>query len=272
MRKSAVAIPVLALVAGAFGFIIRQMEVNTAFESATGFAKRNAMSTTILIALSGLVIILAVLFALLTVTKFKAENDYSKVFAPKGFLYIGAAFVLALCWLAADVYNFFDKRAAISIIDIIWIFLAAVTAFSLLFLARGAYKGRGGTEMLLFSVIPSIFFCYWLIILYKDNAANPILLSYCYQCLAIAAAALSFYFSAGFVYKKSVTGRSLVSFLVTIYFCAVVLADNISLPLKMIFAITLVLQFMNTVVFIRNLRPIEVVKLIKKEPFLPEEK
>ncbi|NLT14276.1 MAG: hypothetical protein GXY05_08020, partial [Clostridiales bacterium] len=81
MRKSAAVIPVLALIAGAFGFIIRQMEVNTAFESATGFARRNASTTAILIALSGLVIILAVLFALLAMTKFKADNDYAKAFA-----------------------------------------------------------------------------------------------------------------------------------------------------------------------------------------------
>jgi hypothetical protein len=257
MRKSAAVIPVFALVAGAFGFIIRQMEVNTAFESASGFAKRNALPTTMLIALSGIVIILAVLFAILAMTKFKAENDFSKAFAPKGFLYIGAVFILSLGWLAADVLYFFEKRTVITVVDIIWIFLAAVTAFSFVFLARGAYKGRGGTELLLFSVIPPIFFCYWLIILYKDNAANPVLLSYCYQCLAIAAAALSFYFSAGFVYKKSVTARSLVSFLVTVYFCAVVLADNIILPLKIMFAVTLILQFVNAFIFIRNLKRIK---------------
>lgn len=258
MRKSAAVIPVLALIAGAFGFIIRQMEVNTAFESATGFARRNASTTAILIALSGLVIILAVLFALLAMTKFKADNDYAKAFAPKGFIYIAAVFVLALGWIAADILYFFEKRTVMTVIDIVWIFLAAVTAFALVFLARGAYKGRGGTELLLFSLIPPIFFCYWLIILYKDNAANPVLLSYCYQCLALAAAALSFYFSAGFVYNKSATARSLVSFLVTIYFCAVVLADKILLPLKIIFGITLIFQFINTVVFIRNLKRIKI--------------
>ncbi len=257
MRKSAVAMPVLALVAGVFGFLIRRIEVNTAFESATGFAKRDAWSTPVLIALSGFVVILAVLFALLAVTKFRAENDFPRAFAPRGFLYIGAMFILALAWLAADVFYYFVKRTDLTVIDIIWIFLAAVTAFSLIFLARGAYKGHGGSEMLLFSIIPPIFFCYWLIILYKENAANPVLLIYCYQCLAIAAAALSFYFGAGFVYKKSVTGRTLVSFLVTIYFCAVVLAENIILPLKIIYGLTLLIQFINVIVFIRNLERIK---------------
>jgi hypothetical protein len=257
MRKSAAVIPVLALIAGALGFAVRQMEVNTAFESVTGFAKRNAPVTTMLIALSGLVLVLAALFALLVIMKFKAVNDYSKAFAPKGFLYIVAQFILALGWLAADILCFFEKRAVLTVVDIVWIFLAAVTAFALIFLARGAYKGHGGKELFLFSIIPPIFFCYWLIILYKDNAANPVLLSYCYQCLALASAALSFYFSAGFVFKKSATARSLISFLVTIYFCAVVLADTIILPLKIIFGITIIFQLINTVVFIRNLRRIK---------------
>jgi hypothetical protein len=256
MRKSAVAVPISALIAGAFGFIIRSMEVNTAFESATGFAKRGATSTTILIVLSVLVIVLALLYAVLTGRRLKAENDFSKAFAPKGFLYLGVSFLLALGWIVADVLYFFDKSGAgaVTILDIIWIFLAAVTAFSLIFLARGAYKGRGGTELLLFSIIPSIFFCYWLIILYKDNAANPVLLSYSFQTLAIAAVTLSFYFSAGFVFKKTVTGRALFSFLISIFFCAVVLADHISLPVRMFFGITLVFQLMNSIVFIRNLK------------------
>lgn len=266
MRKSAVAVPLFALIAGAIGFILRQMEVNTGFESATGFAKRDFTVTLILIGLSALVIILAAVFAIKARQKFKAENDYIKAFAPKGFLYIGAAIVLGISWVVADVLYFLDERAAglsliesvpgsgISAIDYIFVFLALITAISLIFMARGAFKGRSGTEMLLFSIVPSIFFCYWLIILYKDNAANPVLLSYSYQCIAIAAAALSYYFSAGFVYKKAATGRSLFSFLVTIYFCTVVLADNITLPIKLFFAVTMIIQFINTVVFIRNLK------------------
>ncbi len=266
MRKSAVAIPLFALIAGAIGFVFRQMEVNTGFESATGFAKRDFQLTAILIGLSALVIVLAAVYAIITGRKLKAENDYSKAFAPRGFLYIGTSFVLGVCWLVAAVMYFIQKRAAgisaiesiptpsVAVIDYIFVFLAAVTAFSLVLMALGAYKGRSGTEMILFSLVPSIFYCFWLIIMYKDNAANPVLLSYAYQCIAVAAAALSAYFSAGYVYKKSVTGRTLFSFLVTIYFCSVVLADNVILPIKILFGVTMLLQFVNAVVFIRNLK------------------
>ena len=59
MRKSAVVIPLLALIAGGLGLLIRRIEINTAFEAATGFVKRGAPVTAILIAVSAVAVILA---------------------------------------------------------------------------------------------------------------------------------------------------------------------------------------------------------------------
>jgi hypothetical protein len=256
MRKSAVVIPAMGLVAGAIGYLVRQMEVNTMFDPATGFAKRDSVVSTILIVISIAVIALAVLAGILTSRRMAADNDYSRAFQPKGFTYLAVSFILGVVWLVADVWYFFDayKSGDVSVLTVIFVFLAVVSAISVIFLARGAYKGRSSGEMLLFSVVPPLFFCFWLILLYKDNAANPVVLRFGYQCLAIAAAALSTYFSAGFVFGKSTVGRTAFSFLVTIFFCAVVLADTISLPLKLIYGLTIVMAFMNAVVFLRNLR------------------
>jgi hypothetical protein len=255
MRKSAVVIPVSALIAGFFGFLIRQMEVNTMFDVATGFAKRDSIVSTILIVMSVAVIALSVLAGSMLSRRMKAENIYSRAFEPRGFAYLAVSFILGVMWLAADIWYFIDVfgAGAMSVLNVIFVFLAAVSAISVIFLARGAYKGRDGGEMLLFSVIPPLFFCFWLIVLYKDNAADPVVLRFAYQCLAIAAAALSTYFSAGFVFRKSASGRTVFSFLVTIFFCAVVLADAVSLPVKIIFGVTMVGAFVNAVVFLRNL-------------------
>jgi hypothetical protein len=124
----------------------------------------------------------------------------------------------------------------------------------MMFMARGAYKGRSGGELMMFSIIPPLFFCFWLILVYKDNVANPVILRFAYQCLALAAGALGAYFSAGFVFGKAAAGKTLFSFLVTIFFSAVVLADEMPTPAKIIYAVTLVGSFMNAVVLLRNLR------------------
>lgn len=264
MRKSAVVIPVLALMAGAAGYLIRQKEVSTVFDAATGFAKRDATVTLVLIAFSAAVIVLAAVCGVMTASKMKAENNYGRAFATKGILYLATSFVLGIAWLIADVLYFFEVygkganldslgRPFIPILDIIFIFLAAVAAISMMFLAHGAYKGQSGGEMLIFSVAPSLFFCFWLILLYKNNASNPVVLRFAYECLAIASAALSYYFSAGFVYTKSATGRTVFSFIVTVFFCVLVLADTAPLSVKIIFALTAVNAFMNAVVFLRNL-------------------
>lgn len=256
MRKSAVVIPIMALVAGAFGFMVRQMEINTVFDSVTGFANRNSQVTFILICLSAAAIILAVAFGIYASYKYTAENSYARAFAPDGLLYMGVSFVLGLTWLVADVlyYVYLKGIGPVSVVDIIFIALSGLSAVSVLLMARGAYKGQNSPEMLLFGIIPPLFFSFWLIILYKNNAANPVLLSYCYQSLAIAAAALSFYFSAGFVFGKMVIARMTFSYLVTIYFGTVVLADNVGLPIKIIFGVAVAVAFINAVVFLRNLQ------------------
>jgi hypothetical protein len=267
MRKSTVVIPLLALIAGGIGFLVRLAEVNTGFEATTGFAKRDSLMSTLLIILVVAVLVLSAVAGVMTASRRKADNDYGRAFAPKGFIYLATSFVLAFAWLVADVLYFFDYygrymetavdiglTAGFPVLETIFVFLAAVSAISLIFLARGAYRGRAGGEMLLFSIIPSVFFCFWLILVYKNNASNPVILSFCYQCLAIAAAALSYYFSAGYVYKKSAVGRTVFSFLATIFFCILVLADTIILPVKIIYGLTAVWAFMNCFVFLRNLK------------------
>jgi hypothetical protein len=270
MRKSAVVVPILALVTGLVGFFFRKMEVSTVFDPVTGLAKRGASVTTLMIGIAVLAAVIAVVSAVLTVRRYASEPEYTRAFAPRGMAYLGVSFLASAAWLVGSIWYFAGQMAAravpegvvpmpgagaFSIIDLLFTVLAALSAISVIILARRAYKGSAGSEMLVFSVIPSIFFCFWLVVLYKNNAANPILLSYCYQTLAIAAAALSTYFSAGYVFGKAPTGKTIVSFFLAIFFCMVVLADNIGLPLKLLFGATAVIVLINTVVFLRNLKP-----------------
>jgi len=256
MRKSAVVIPVFALLAGVIGFLLRKMEVNTMFEAATGFAKRGSVVSSLLIALAAVVIVLSLLCGVVISRKMKAEADYCRAFEPGGFVYLALSFVLSAAWLAAVVWITFNGIAGgtVTALVIIYAFLGVLTAVSMIFMARGAYKGRGGGELMLFSTIPPLFFCFWLILVYKNNVANPVILRFAYQCLALAAAALGAYFSAGFVFGKAAAGKTLFSFLVTIFFSAVVLADDIPTPEKIIYAVMLLGSFINAVALLRNLR------------------
>jgi hypothetical protein len=256
MRKGVIFMPLAAFVAGVAGFFIRRSELNTVFNDGTGLAERNAPVSVILIALSVAAFIAFALISYFTASKYKAVNDYVHAFSPAGFSYLAIFFVLGFCWLASDIMYFLDIQSErmFSAIDIIFVVMSALSAVSIMFLARAAYRRREGAELLLFGVIPSVFLCFWLILLYKQNAANPVLLEYSYQTLAISAAALSFYFSAGFVFKKAAAGKQLLSMLLTVYFGMVVLADNTGIPLKVMFAVLIVSQLVNMAVFLKNLK------------------
>ena len=256
MRKSAVIMPLVALLAGVLGMFVRRRELATVFDSATGLAESYAPSSVLLISLSAVIIMLSVVIAVVVSGRSKAERDYTRAFEPDSFLYVGASFVFGVGWLAAVVLQFIRLRSVgiMTIIDWFFMLLAAIAAVSVIILAIGAYTRRRGSGMIVFSIIPSLFFCYWLIILYKDNATNPVLLDYCYQSLAIAAAALSFYFAAGYAFKKAAVGWTLFSYLITIFFCVVVLADSVGLPIRLMFGIIAVVSALNANAFVRNLK------------------
>jgi len=104
-------------------------------------------------------------------------------------------------------------------------------------------------------VVPILFMCFWLIVMYKQNATNPVLLSYCYYCLAIMASTLSFYYTAGFVFKKPAPGKTIFAYLASIYFCLVTLADEHPVSIKLIFAAVVAVNVVYSSMLIRNLRP-----------------
>lgn len=255
MRKSAVAISILAMIAGVIGCLLRLTEIRYGFEEVTGFARSNYSVTVTLAVLSVIVIIGAVIVGVVLTGRMKAVDEFTRAFAPKSVLYIVTSLVLGCVWLIADILHYLqlNKSGALTVLDAIFLLLSLLSALSLIVVAMGAYKGKSGGGLLLLSMVPSLFYCFWLIVLYKNNASNPVVLQYSYESLAIAAAALSSYFVAGFVFKKAVTGKTIFSFIVTIFFCTLVLADSVSLPTKMIFGVTALNTFINTVVFLRNM-------------------
>jgi hypothetical protein len=257
MRKSAVMMPLAFLLAGVLGLFVRRWELDTVFDSATGLTARYAPVTLLLIGLSAAALVLSAVLGIVVASRHKAEPEYGRAFKPGSFRYVGASFIFGLGLLAAVVLQYFRRSATgiVTIIDWIFLLLAALTAVSVILLAMGAYTRRRGGRMILFSIIPPLFFCFWLIVLYKDNAKNPVLLDYCYQSLAIAASALSFYFGAGYVFKKPAVGWTVFSNLITVFFCVLVLADNVGLPLRLIFGIVALVAWINANAFIRNLKP-----------------
>jgi len=151
-------------------------------------------------------------------------------------------------------FSFLNRVNAVSLNDIYFIAFSIISAVSTAFFAIEMYKDSRRNAAYALSIIPTIFMCFWLIFLYRHNASNPVLLVYVYQCLAIVASALGFYFTSGFLYGKPAPGKSIVTYYAAIYFCFVSLADNLPSGIKLILCALIAINLVHSTMLIKNLQ------------------
>ena len=257
MRKSAIIMPLLALIAGAAGFSLRLREIADVFGgNLAGLAERGAPITLALIALSAAVLLMCLIFALVASSKRKSSGEFEEAFGTDTIAYPIIFSALGIVWLGATVKYLINASAsgAFPLMDLYFVVLSALAAVSVIFFAVEVFQDPRCKSKFPLSVVPSLFMCFWLILMYRDNAANPVLLSYAYQCLAIITSALGFYFTSGFVFSKAAPGKTIFFYLASVFFCFVTLADDIPVGIKIIFAAIICLNLVHSSMLIRNLR------------------
>ena len=256
MRLSSIFMPFFTLIAGAAGYYLRLMEVWNVFDERTGLPERGASITYALIAFSAFYLVIVLLFSLRAATKHKSPNGFEKAFGTDPLTYPIAFSLIGAVWLGATVKYYIDLKVIwpIPAIDFVFIIMSAISAISLAFFAIEMYQDPRSKSKFALSIAPSFFMCFWLVIIYRQNASNPILLSYCYQCLAVITSALGFYFTSGFVYNKPAPGKAMFSYFAAVYFGFVTLADNHTFGLKMLFVALIAVNVFNASTLIRNLR------------------
>ena len=244
MRIAAIFMPLFALFSGAIGFYIRLTELWNVFDPRTGLPVRGALLTYMLIAVSAVFLILILLFSIYISVNRTSPRGFENAFGTDPLTYPFTLSFIGALWLAATVKYFADNISAgsIAMADIYFSVLSALAAVSIAFFAIEMYQDPRRKSVFALSIIPTLFMCFWLVLLYRQNASNPILLSYAYQCLAIISSALGFYFTSGFVYNKPAPGKTIFCYFAAIYFSFVTLADNHVMSVKLIFAALIALN------------------------------
>jgi len=242
--------------AGAAGFYLRLTELIDVFDASTGLPRRGAGITYALMALTVAFLVIVLVFAIRTTVKYKAQSGFENAFGTDPITYPIAFSVVGVVWLAAAAKYYVDLNMTwpLPVVELIFLILSALSAISIAFFAIEMYQDPFRKSKFILSIVPSLFVCFWLIVLYRQNASNPILLSYCYQCLAIITSALGFYFTSGFVYSKPAPGKAVFSYFAAAYFCFVTLADKHTLGIRLIFAVFIVINLLQASMLIRNLR------------------
>lgn len=235
MRKFSFILPTASLLCGLAGFYIRGQELKTAFEPDTGLAIHGAKISTVMMILSVAVVAAAIIIAIAIPAKYREIHPYERLFAKTGFagyiliILCGAAVIAGGAIFAAQEIT---STGSISVFNSVFSVFAVITGVIMANLGRRAYKGRAVKRNIAYS-IPSLFLCIWLIMLYKENTANPVLTSYCYLCLAYAAGALTFYYETAVIFQKIMPGKLIAVYTAAVFFETTSLADNIPLCFKL---------------------------------------
>ena len=256
MRVYAILIPSFAILAGASGLYLRIMELKKVFDESTGLPLRGAGITFALIMLTVAVVLIAIAFAVHVRLKYTSPRGFESAFGTEILAYPLVFFIIGVLWLGSTVKYFIDLNTGetIPLSDLFFTILSALAAISATLFAIEGYQDPRRKTRFALSIIPTLFMCYWLVLFYRQNASNPILLSYCYECLAIITSALGFYFTSGFIYNRPAPGKATFSFLTAIYFCFITLADEHAISIKLIYIAMIAINVAYSFMLIRNMR------------------
>jgi len=248
--------PFFTFLAGAAGFYIRFLERLSAYDAQTGLPERGATITYVLIAFSAVFLVVVLMFSIRVTTKHKVPSGFENAFGTDPTAYPVSFALIGLFWLAATVLYYLSLEVfwPLPTTDLIFILLSALSAISVAFFAIEMFQDPNHKSKYALSIIPSIFVCFWLVVVYRQNASNPVLLSYCYQCLAIISSALGFYFTSGFVFNKPAPGKTVFCYSAAAYFCFVSLADEQAISLKLIVIAMIAVNVIHSSMLIRHLQ------------------
>ena len=101
-----------------------------------------------------------------------------------------------------------------------------------------------------------LFFCYWLVVFYKENSGDPVLWNYAVETLALASATLAFYYVVGYLYYRAKPLRTIYSALLAVFFCMTALGGDLDLGISLILAGTALALLTLAGVLILNMKPL----------------
>ena len=210
----------LAIASGGVGFVLRRWELATVFES-TGLAVLWSAPSLILIALS---VVMAAAFLVLVRKPKYQPSDYNEAFsAQNNWLYLIGMAVSAAAILFAGLSGL-RTNGYCSLLCKLMNLLCLLSFVCILATAWNNFRGKN----LRFSItllVPGYTLCLWLVSAYQERAADPVVLNFVYEMLAIICTLIGLYFSTGYSYGRPKFCFCTVFSLLGVFFTLVTLAD-----------------------------------------------
>jgi len=218
----------IALLAGAIGWLMRRQEIQTIFDPHSGLAERGALVTIVLIVFC--VLTVGLLFGLSFTANKRELHTFTDAFGGSLF----GSLLLTLFGIAILVFSGAEwfALAQSGDLDPFAMVRLGVGVLAGFCLALMAILGHRGIHVAIPSAIPVFWLCAWLIVSHIDRAADPVLLSYVYQLFAKAALLLALYHTAGYAFRQNRPGRLMFWSSVAIFFTGVAMGDEMALSYR----------------------------------------
>ena len=231
--------PLLAIAGGAVGFGLRKWQLASGFEPDTGLAIPGSPAALALLLWSSFVALGVILLCM----DRKGPRTCQKAFAAQGnSLFLTAAVLGAFLLLVSagaegitlavsyrtSLYtntSWASQFSSILLPPVRFALCLGGFPCALLWVKRLSRKEGPGRESLAILEL-CILFCVWLVSDYQVRAADPVILDYVYEVLAIAAALMALYYIAGYSFQTGKPRRTAVTSLMAAYFSMVTLADR----------------------------------------------
>jgi hypothetical protein len=245
-------LPLLTTAAGLAGALIRRYELQHAFESDTGLALSGYPASVVLLLLSAAVI-LFVLFlsggrsaigALSYRDAFRTTEagSFAAIVLSSLFLF-GSAASGAMLYLSGT-----ETRVS----RLLLFAFTAISGACILVTGLRTYRDKNTEQSGILLLVPAFFACLWLVLVYQTNAADPVLLHYIYELLAVVFAVLGLYSIAGFGFGRGRVKRTAFYCLLGEYFSLVTLADGHSLPFYLLYAFSALYLVLSAALLLKN--------------------
>ena len=256
-------LPALALAGGFGGFLLRSWELSTAFE-ATGLAVPWAPATTALVVLS---LLMAAVFIFLCRKPRCAPKGYDDAFAvPNYGLYLPVSAAACLCLLLAGLLGLRGELSG-GTRGLLWLLLwvlCLVSFVCVLLAALASLRGRSKRPGILL-LAPAYTLCVWLVAAYQKWAADPVVVNYMYELIAIICALLAFYFTAGFAFSRVKVRTCSVFCLLSVYFGIITLADDHGTGQRLLVLFCILYQLATAGVLLYNAFTVKPRRLLRNE-------
>lgn len=255
MKKTAFILTGVTGVLGLIAALLHTVEINTVLDPSSGLAERFAPISICTAAVTGLSAV--IIFALTLIIKGRnAEPVYHLAFAQKTPICIIISFLSAAAMLLGAYFctkNGVGIRSSDTLV-LILSFFAAMSGISSFVLRLISRLNKSGAEAMLCSFINVLFLCLWLVVYYLEKSADPAMISYVYDFLAICTAAISEYYSAGYAFGRSSPMATLFFSMLSAFFCISVIPTAFTVSFKIFFAAVALHTLCNVFLLSNNLK------------------